>query len=102
MGNCLDRQVVPTTYDMNDGEDLGDRRKQEEEEEEKKRAASTVQVKIVMRRKQWEELVSSGDLQSLDIDKLLSLVAMKASGINVGAEKKMWRPSLQKIEEVSE
>ncbi|PKU73979.1 hypothetical protein MA16_Dca022722 [Dendrobium catenatum] len=102
MGNCLDRQVVPTTYDMNGGEELDDQRKQEEEEEEKKDAASTVQVKIVMRRKQWEELMSSGDLQSLDIDKLLSLVAMKASGRNVGAEKKMWRPSLQKIEEVSE
>ncbi|KAH0451983.1 hypothetical protein IEQ34_019282 [Dendrobium chrysotoxum] len=102
MGNCLDRQVVPTTYDMNDGKELDDWRKQEEEEEEKKDAASTVQVKIVITRKQWEELVSSGDLQSLDAHKLLSLVVMKTSGRNVGAEKKMWRPLLQKIEEVPE
>ncbi|KAL0908985.1 hypothetical protein M5K25_023503 [Dendrobium thyrsiflorum] len=103
MGNRPDRQVVPTT-DTTAGKELGgDRRKQEEVEEEKKAGASTVKVKIVITRKQWKELVSNGDLQSLDAHKLLNLVimSMKTSGGNVGREKKRWRPSLQKIEEVS-
>ncbi|PKU73978.1 hypothetical protein MA16_Dca022721 [Dendrobium catenatum] len=103
MGNCVGRQVVPTTDTTAGKERSGDRRKQEEVEEEKKAGASTVKVKIVITRKQWKELVSNGDLQSLDAHKLLSLVimSMKTSGGNVGREKKRWRPSLQKIEEVS-
>ncbi|KAI0495198.1 hypothetical protein KFK09_025348 [Dendrobium nobile] len=104
MGNCSGRQVVPTTDTTAGRKELGgDRRKQEEVEEEKKAGASTVKVKIVITRKQWKELVSNGDLQSLDAHKLLSLVimSMKTTGGNVGREKKRWRPSLQKIEEVS-
>lgn len=104
MWNCSGRQVVPTTDTTAGRKELGgDRRKQEEVEEEKKAGASTVKVKIVITRKQWKELVSNGDLQSLDAHKLLSLVimSMKTSGGNVGREKKRWRPSLQKIEEIS-
>ncbi|KAH0451613.1 hypothetical protein IEQ34_018912 [Dendrobium chrysotoxum] len=102
MGNCAHRQVVPTSG-TTAGKELGGDRRKQEEVEEKKAGASTVTVKIVITRKQWKELVSNGDLQSLDAHKLLSLVimSMKTSGGNVGREKKRWRPSLQKIEEVS-
>ncbi|PKA51774.1 hypothetical protein AXF42_Ash008003 [Apostasia shenzhenica] len=115
MGNCVHRPLIsPATAAAFAGDEHWeyhcpdhDFDNQKKHKEHKNSAGeTTMQVKIVITKKQWEELTTmshSEELQSLKLHHLLSFLSPRVpAAMEIAGGRKIWKPSLQSIPEISE